>query len=197
MHYSSDFWLALCATLTALGLVLTVLVGRRRSVRAMLHGAAWSLIPIAAYMTGSTLMFWRIGEAIGNFATSFAFSTLRWAGIGVAALIVVLFVAGGGRQRRKAARAGRSARATRRAEKETAQVVPSGAAGAVTSGAKGTESAARQAEPVPVRRGRASADPAGKAVPVNNDLAEIEEILRKRGILPGCWSEGCRSHAAA
>jgi HAD superfamily hydrolase (TIGR01509 family) len=199
--YSSVFWLALCTGLTALGLVLTVLIGRRRSVRAMLHGAAWSLIPIAAYLTGSTQMFWRIGEAIGTFATSFAFSTVRWAGIGVAGLIVVLFLAGGGRQRRKAAKAARAARAAGRAEKDTAQVVPSGAAGAVTSGAKGTEPTGRQAEPVPIRRGRAGeapagkgsgkamptgkTAPAGKAVPADNDLADIEEILRNRGILPG------------
>jgi hypothetical protein len=202
--YSSVFWLALCTSLTALGLVLTVLIGRRRSVRAMLHGTAWSLIPIAAYMTGSTLMFWRIGEAIGNFATSFAFSTLRWAGIGVAALAVVLFLAGGGRQRRKAARAGRTARAARRADAETPGVVPSAAAGAVTSGAKSADPLARharipgEAEPEPaLRRGRsaskgsapAGSAPAGKAPgkggPADKDLAEIEEILRNRGILPG------------
>jgi hypothetical protein len=207
--YSSVFWLSLCTSLTVLGLVLTVLVGRRRSVRAMLHGAAWSLIPIAAYMTGSTLMFWRIGEAIGSFATSFAFSTLRWAGIGVTALIVVLYLAGGGRQRRKAARAGRATRAAQRAGEETPEVVPPAAAGAVTSGAKGADPLARQAriqreaEPEPLlRRGKAAGagsarkgstpqggTPAGKAsgkaVPVDKDLAEIEEILRNRGILPG------------
>ena len=222
--YSSVFWLSLCTSLTVLGLVLTVLVGRRRSVRAMLHGAAWSLIPIAAYMTGSTLMFWRIGEAIGSFATSFAFSTLRWAGIGVAALVVVLFLAGGGRQRRKAARAGRATRAAQRAGEETPEVVPPAAAGAVTSGAKGADPLARQAriqreaqrEPL-LRRGKPAAagsapqgsapkgsapkgsapkgtapkgstpqggTPAGKGVPVDKDLAEIEEILRNRGILP-------------
>jgi hypothetical protein len=220
--YSSVFWLSLCTALTALGLVLTVLIGRRRSVRAMLHGAAWSLIPIAAYMTGSTLMFWRIGEAIGSFATSFAFSTLRWAGIGVAALIVVLFLAGGGRQRRKAAKAGRATRAARRADKETAGVVPSATAGAVTSGAKGTvpfagqERDPRDAEPEPLlrRRGKAAgadkapaggaargSTPAGKApgkgVPVNNDLTEIEEILRNRGILPEHRSGECRTRAHA
>jgi hypothetical protein len=202
--YSSVFWLVLCTSLTALGLVLTVLVGRRRSVRAMLHGTAWSLIPIAAYMTGSTLMFWRIGEAIGNFATSFAFSTVRWAGIGVAAFIVVLFLAAGGRQRRKAARAGRTARAARRADEETPGVVPSAVAGAVTSGAKGADPLARhtriqgEAEPEPVlRRGKNASKgstPAGsaprgsapgKGVSVDKDLAEIEEILRNRGILPG------------
>ena len=111
--YSSVFWLSLCASLTVLGLVLTVLYGRRRSTRAMLHGAAWSLIPIAAYMTGSTLMLWRIGEAIGKFASSFVFDPLRWAGIGVTALIVVLFLAAGGRGRRKRARVARAAAAGR------------------------------------------------------------------------------------
>ena len=95
--YSSVFWLALCASLAALGPGATVHIGRRRSTRSMLHGAGWSLIPIAAYLTGATLMFWRIGEAIGAFARSFAFSTQRSAGIGVAALIVVLFLASGGR----------------------------------------------------------------------------------------------------
>jgi hypothetical protein len=194
--YSSIFWLSLCACLTALGLVLTVLIGRRRSVRAMLHGAAWSLIPIAAYMTGSTLMFWRIGEAIGKFASSFVFDPLRWAGIGVTGLIVVLFLAAGGRSRRKAARQGRSARL---AQRETGGTVPSGPAGAVTSGAKGTalsgaESGipqARAPQPQPARRGKAEpagkapakAAPAGGTAPLDN-LADIEEILRKRGILP-------------
>src|ERR1700744_6361421 len=102
--YSSVFWLALSAGFTALGLVLTLAIGRRRSVRSMLHGAAWSLIPIAAYMTGSTLMFWRIGTAIGKFASSFVFDPVRWAGIGVTVVIVAAFAAGGGRARRKAAR---------------------------------------------------------------------------------------------
>lgn len=200
--YSSVFWLSLCACLTALGLVLTVLIGRRRSVRAMLHGAAWSLIPIAAYMTGSTLMFWRIGEAIGKFASSFVFDPLRWAGIGATALIVVLFLAAGGRGRRKAARLARGAKAdeARLAQKETGGTVSPGAAGAVTSGAKGTTLSgagggvpqARAPQPQPARRGKAQpagkapgkAAPADSAAPLDN-LADIEEILRKRGILPG------------
>jgi hypothetical protein len=195
--YSSDFWFALCASLTGLGLLITVLVGRRRSVRSMLHGAAWSLIPIAAYLTGSTLMLWRIGVAIGKFASSFVFDPLRWAGIGVTGLIVVLFLVAGGRSRRKAARQGRAARL---AGKETTAVVPSGAAGAVTSGAKGIPksgaegaiTSARAPQPQPAHRGKGA--PAGNApsgaVPLDN-LAEIEEILRKRGILPVSRSDRC------
>ena len=116
--YSSVFWLALCASLTALGLVLTVLVGRRRSTRSMLHGAAWSLIPIAAYMTGSTLMLWRIGEAIGAFA-----SVLR---VQHAAL-------GGDRRGRPHSRAVPGQRRARRAAGPRGRVGPRGSRASRTS----------------------------------------------------------------
>ena len=131
--YSSDFWLALCASLTGLGLVLTVLLGRRRSVRSMLHGAAWSLIPIAAYLTGSTLMFWRIGVAIGTWASAFVFSTQRWAGVALAGLIVVLFLVGGGRSRRRKARAKRQESRQRKAQESQAAT---GAPGALVLSAR-------------------------------------------------------------
>ena len=201
--YSSAFWLALCASLTALGLVLTVLVGRKRSTRAMLHGAAWSLIPIAAYMTGSTLMLWRIGEAIGSFASSFVFSTLRWAGVGVVGLIVVLFLVSGGRARRKAAREGRATRVARKRDSRAAGAAADGGAGSVTAGSRGAvtsgtagglglSGAGRVSEsaetpvpaaraPEPTRRAKA----AGAKPVADDDMADIEEILRKRGILPG------------
>lgn len=187
--YSSALWLALCAGLTALGLVLSVAVGRRRSVRAMLHGGAWSLIPIAAYMTGSTLMFWRIGLAIGKFASSFVFDPLRWAGIGVTGLIVMLFLLAGGRERRKAARAGRAARV---ASKRGQGAVPAATkGGTLTLGTREAESGSPALPGVgdavpPARKPEPAAKPVtarrGKAAAADNDMAEIEEILRKRGI---------------
>ncbi|HTU76290.1 MAG TPA: cellulose synthase [Trebonia sp.] len=187
--YSSALWLALCAGLTALGLVLSVAFGRRRSVRAMLHGVAWSLIPIAAYMTGSTLMFWRIGVAIGKFAASFAFDPLRWAGIGVAGLIVALFLLAGGRERRRAARAGRAARV---ASKQGQEAVPAATKGdALTLGTQqappGGVALPADGDAVPrARKPEPLAKPItarrGKAAAADNDMAEIEEILRKRGI---------------
>jgi hypothetical protein len=187
--YSSALWLALCAGLTALGLVLSVAIGRRRSVRAMLHGVAWSLIPIAAYMTGSTLMFWRIGLAIGKFASSFVFDPLRWAGIGVTGLIVVLLLLAGGRERRKAARAGRAERV---ASKRGREAVPAAAKGGTLTLSTGEAESGLPAVPgvgdaVPRARKPAPATkpaPArrGEAAAADNDMAEIEEILRKRGI---------------
>ncbi len=109
MSYSSFEWLPLCAGLTILGLILTYFAYRRRGRRAAMMGAAWSLLPIAAYLTGATEMLWKIGTAIGQFATGFVFSPEKWAGIGVTGLAVALFLAAGGRQRRKAAREQRKA----------------------------------------------------------------------------------------
>ena len=105
MSYSSISWLPLCAVThrARAGAELLRLAGARGN-RAMLRGAAVSLLPIAAYLTGSIEMFWKIGDAIGQFATGFAFSPVKWAGIAVTGLAAALFLAAGGRKRRKAAK---------------------------------------------------------------------------------------------
>jgi hypothetical protein len=185
MGYSSIFWLPICAVLTGFGLVLTYYVGRRRGNRAMLRGAAWSLLPIAAYLTGSIEMFWKIGDAIGNFATGFAFSPVKWAGIAVAGAAALLFTATGGRKRRKAARLKASARAEQKSAATGSQpgLAPPEAvhASSAANAANATAAlpAARSAAPAKT----ASAKRPGKSgAPVDDDLRDIEEILRKRGI---------------
>src|ERR1700758_685827 len=90
--YDKIAWLPLCGGLTGLGLVLSYLVMRRRGLGAGLRGAAWSLLPIAAYLTGSIEMFWKRGVAVGDFAKGFVFSPKVWSGIALAGLAVVLFV---------------------------------------------------------------------------------------------------------
>src|ERR1700679_1193604 len=114
MSYSSIAWLPLAAGLTVLGLVLSYAVWRRSGVRPALRVVAVSLLPIAAYLTGAIEMFWKIGVAIGQFGTGFAFSTTKWIGIGVTGLAIALFLAAGGRARRKASREARKAAQGRR-----------------------------------------------------------------------------------
>src|SRR5271154_2909604 len=114
MSYSSIAWLPLAAGLTVLGLLLSYVILRRSGVRPALRVVAISLLPIAAYLTGAIEMFWKIGVAIGQFGTGFAFSTTKWVGIGVTGLAIALFLAAGGREARRAARDKRKAARGRR-----------------------------------------------------------------------------------
>jgi hypothetical protein len=179
--YDSIAWLPLCAGLTAAGLVLTYIAARRRGWRAVLRGAAWSLLPIAAYLTGSIEMFWKIGSAIGDFAAAFAFSPEKWAGIGVAGLAVVAFTAGGGRVRRKAARERAAARAAGRQGAADTSDAATGVSGAQKPDTVALDEQTRAlAKPVKGKdRGKGKA--AG-ASPIGDDLKDVEEILRKHGI---------------
>ena len=93
--YDKIAWLPLCGGLTGLGLVLSYFAYRRRGLGSGLRWAAWSLLPIAAYLTGSIEMFWKMGVAIGDFAKGFVFSPKVWSGIALAGLAVVLFVVSG------------------------------------------------------------------------------------------------------
>ena len=137
--YNQIAWLPLCAGLTVLGLAGSWVAWRRRGVAAGLRGAAWSLIPLAAYLIGAVALVWEIGLAVVRFATRFVLSPAVWAGIVVSGLVVVLFA--------------------------TAAVMRRRAIGAKTA-------------PPPVSA------PAQPAMPAktDDDLAEIEDLLRRRGI---------------
>ncbi|MDR0343135.1 MAG: cellulose synthase [Nocardiopsaceae bacterium] len=93
--YNQIAWLPLCGGLTGLGLVLSFLAWRRRGAAAGLRGAAWSLLPLAAYLIGVVQLLWRIGVAIASFAGSFVINPRVWAGVIVVAVSVVLFVVSG------------------------------------------------------------------------------------------------------
>jgi hypothetical protein len=179
MGYNSIAWLPLTAGLTAIGMILAYFAWKRHGTRAAVHVAAWSLLPIAAYLTGSIEMFWKIGTAIGGFATGFVFSPEKWAGIGVAALAVALYMSTGGRRRRKAARQAR--KEARAGEQRDA------AAGGGTASLERAD-ATTQTMPtsrLPERVPAASKKPAkaGRGAPADDDdMKDIEDILRKRGI---------------
>jgi hypothetical protein len=183
MSYSSIAWLPLALGLTVLGLVLSYLTYRRRGLRPAMMGTAWSLLPIAAYLTGAIEMLWKVGVAIGQFGSGFVFSPMKWAGIGVTGLAFALFLAAGGRTRRRAAReARRAARAERKSEAE-GQSAPAALGRAKTT--PGTQILPTERQRVPVDRAAAATSAKGSrkaTVPDDDDMKDIEDILRKRGI---------------
>ncbi len=185
MSYSSIAWLPLTAGLTVLGLILSYVILRRSGTRPALRVVAVSLLPIAAYLTGATEMLWKIGVAIGQFGTGFAFSTTKWVGIGVTGLAIALFLAAGGRQARRAARDKRKAARGRQddeAELTAADGRRDALAGASAEATRGLPAskapvpATRKPE-APAKASRKAAQPAD-----DDDLKDIEDILRKRGI---------------
>lgn len=184
MGYNSIEWLPLTVGLTVLGLILSYFAYKRRGLRPAMMGTAWSLLPVAAYMTGATEMLWKVGAAIGQFGTGFVFSPMKWAGIGVTGLAVALFLAAGGRAHRKASReARRVARANRRTEAAGSSASP---ALAKRTAAPGTQILPTERQPVPADRAAASTPAKGSRKPApsdnDDDLKDIEDILRKRGI---------------
>ena len=177
--YDQIVSLPLCAGLTGLGLVLSYLVMRRRGLGAGLRGAAWSLLPLAAYLTGSVKMFWKIGVAIGDFAKGFVFSTEVWSGIAVAGLAALLFVVSGPMRRRRVKRGQDQQAVGARAGATAGRAGATTAAGREiaprTAGAAAPATTATAGAPAKARRGKSAADD-------DDDLGDVEDILRRHGI---------------
>lgn len=148
-------WGALALSLTLVGGIYTYVAYQRRGLAAGLRGAALTMLPLAAYLTDTLRMFTRIGDAVGDWATGLAFSPAVWLGVIVTGLSVLLFGA--------------------------ARVVDRRRPAAVEAPGAGSSRRARRA----VERSSDATGPtapAAPAPPVDDDLAEIEAILRKRGI---------------
>ena len=179
--YDKIAWLPLCGGLTGLGLVLSYLAMRRRGIGAGLRGVAWSLLPMAAYLTGSIEMFWKMGVAVGDFAKGFVFSPKVWAGIALAGLAVVLFVVSGPLRRRRA----------EQGTVEKAKDKPaagsgsgSGSAGALAP-ARGGQLATRPDRAAPAAAKAPVPAKGRKARPADDDdddLGDVADILRRHGI---------------
>jgi len=173
--YDKIAWLPLCGGLTGLGLVLSYLAMRRRGIGSGLRWAAWSLLPLAAYLTGSIEMFWKMGVAIGDFAKGFVFSPRVWSGIALTGVAVVLFVASGPLRRRRVSR-GR--------DKQAAEPGP-GATRTLPATTGGGQLATRPAATVPAPSpAKAPAKPrkGKKADDDDDDLGDVADILRRHGI---------------
>ena len=145
-------WAALTAVLTALGAAWTWYAFRHRGAASGLRGAGLTLLPPAAYLTGTLEMFTEIGSSVADWATHLVLSPIVWAGIVLAGLSVLLL--GGSAMLR---------------ERERER-------GATSSG--GSPRATTGSDDRPALGGTT---PRNEPV-IDEDLADIEAILKRRGI---------------
>jgi hypothetical protein len=87
----SSTWQALGVTLSVVGLLLSVLVWRRRGPASGLRAVAWSLLPAAAGLTGTLRLAWNLSDEVASWAVRLVFNPVVWAGIVLAGVSVVLF----------------------------------------------------------------------------------------------------------
>src|SRR3954468_20908953 len=100
--FDSATWQALGLVLTLLGLGGSALVWARRGPAKGLRGVAWSLLPLAAGLTGVLRLGWDITESVVNWAGRLVFNPVMWLGLVVTGGSVVLFVVSGWMRRRGA-----------------------------------------------------------------------------------------------
>lgn len=141
-----------CVALSAAGLAIALLAAYRRRFRRATLIAAVALLPVGLYMTGLVSLAGTVIRAVGEWAADLVFKPSVWAGFGVLALSVVLYVL---------------ARVTGRKG-----VPEAGGGGAVAKGAAAPALAPGK-KPVPKKP---------KTDPDLAEFGEIEEILKRRGI---------------
>jgi hypothetical protein len=146
-------WGALALALTLLGGIYTWLAYQRRGLTAAVRGGAITLLPLAAWLTGVLELLTELGGAVGDWAADLAFSPTMWLGAGLAGLAAVLFVVSGFLADRGV---GQKPKEQKPRGQQKAKELPS----------------SRTPAPTPV-----VADSG-----VDAEMAEIEAILRKRGI---------------
>jgi hypothetical protein len=93
-------WGALTLTLTAIGGFYTWWAYRHRGATAAMRGLALTLLPAAAWLTGTLQMFSQIVDAISDWAIHLVFSPKVWLGVILAACSVGLFLLSGALGRR-------------------------------------------------------------------------------------------------
>lgn len=144
-------WMALALALTAGGGFWTWYAWRNRGSASAVRGAAITLLPGAAWLTGTLELSGDIAHSVSNWAVGFVFSPVVWLGIVMFAVSLVLF----GVSTRMAG--GTSATSDVPAEEKQKKRKP--------KGGKQLRAASGKGEPA-----------------IDDDLADIEAILRKRGI---------------
>jgi hypothetical protein len=155
-------WQALGLVLTLVGLAASVLVWRSRGAGHGLRAVAWSLVPLAAGLTGVLRLAWDVLDSVLRWAVGLVFSPVVWLGLAVAVLALVLHVVGKVLLRRSR-KAGGTEPAVG-AQTRGAVQGPAASTGATTAVAKQSRKQRKQGQPLV------------------DDQDDIEAILRKHGI---------------
>ncbi len=79
----SATWAALALTLTLIGAALSFVAWRRRGLAAGLRGLSWTLLPVAAWLTGTLRLAVDVGQAVTDWAARLVFSPTVWLGLAV------------------------------------------------------------------------------------------------------------------
>jgi hypothetical protein len=133
-------WAALTLSLTVAGSIWTWIAFRRRGLSSGLRALAFTLLPVAAYLTKTLQLVSGIATEITSWVGNLVFNPLVWTGVLLGGFSVGLFVVSGVLRSR--------------------------------------ESGSSEAAAKPLKQGRAPAS----APVLDDDMAEIEALLRKRGI---------------
>ncbi len=151
--------LPICVGLSLLGIIVIGIAWRRGSRGRLIQGIGLTLAPVALYFTGLLRILWDLVVAVVGWAGQIVFSPAFWFGASLLGVCVVLWVVGGIVARRaavKAISAGGSSGSTRTGSSKAV----GGRTSSKSSGAVAKQSAA----------------------PLDDDMAEIEALLKKRGI---------------
>ena len=160
MPASDVVLLPLCIGLALIGVIVAGVAWRKGNRGRVVQGVGLALAPIALYFTGLLRLLWDGVVAVVGWATSIIFTPSMWFGISLLGLCVVLWVVGGVLAARSAAKGGPAK-------------VPGSAKPAVGTGSAGRSSAPAKKAPAKGKQAAADVDP---------ELAEIEAILKNRGI---------------
>ena len=137
-------WGALALALTALGGIYTWWALRHRGFTAAVRAAGFTLLPLAAWMTGLLQVFGTVTNAFVHFFTRLVFSPVVWLGV-LVFMVAFVLIGGSGFVRRH-------------------------------TGDKPEPRARRTEKPKAV-------GPTTKSDPlIDDEMAEIQAILKKRGI---------------
>jgi len=164
MNYDSAAWGALAFALSTLLGVVTFFRWRSRGFVAGLRGAGWTILPVAAWLTGVLELGFDIADSVGEWAVHVVFSPVVWLGIVLAGVSGVLL--------------GVSSFLDGRGRVKGDGTPPAALEAPKQRGSKGSSSKGSLSKGS-LSKGSLSK---GRAAIGDEDLDDIEAILRKHGI---------------